>query len=322
MKAYVYDRYGDVEALKLIEMKTPEPANQEVLIEIKAISFNDWDYGYLIGKPFVNRLLKGLFKPKEGVIGCDIAGVVKEVGEEVKDIKLGDRVYCDLSNDNFGAFASHTCALANHVCLIPEAMSFEEAAAIPQAGMLAYQSFIDSWSLKDGQEILINGAGGGVGTLGCQMIKDYDVTLTGVDHGEKLKWIIELGYDKTIDYTNNDFTQLGDVYDCIVDCKSDRPLHRYLKALKPGGKYLTVGGGLHYLLVIFIFGPLIKKMTGKSLEVIGLRANKNLNYFNQRFEEGRLKVIIDGPYKFDELPKWFDYYGQGKCRGKVVITLE
>jgi len=181
MKAMVFHNYGSPDVLKLEEVEKPTPREDEVLIKVHAASINDWDWELLRGKPFVNRLLFGLLKPKIKILGVDIAGRVEAVGRNVKQFQPGDEVFGDISGCGWGGFAEYVCVPENALVLKPASMTFEEAAAIPQAAMLAVQGLRDKGQIQQGQKLLINGAGGGVGTFAVQIAKLYGVEVTGVD---------------------------------------------------------------------------------------------------------------------------------------------
>ena len=209
MKAIVYHKYGTPDALELTEVDKPIPKDDEVLIKVHAVSINDWDSGLLNGD-FINRMLNGLRKPKRKILGSDIAGRIDSIGKNITQFKPGDEVYGDLSG-RWGGFAEYVCAQEKTLALKPSTMSFEEAAAIPQAAMLAVQGLIDKGKIKQGQKLLINGAGGGVGTFGIQIAKLYGVEATGVDSTSKLDMLRSMGFDHVIDYTKEDFTKKREV---------------------------------------------------------------------------------------------------------------
>jgi NADPH:quinone reductase-like Zn-dependent oxidoreductase len=230
-------------------------------------------------------------------------------------------VYGDLS-DRWGGFAEYVCARENELALKPASMSFEQAAAIPQAAMLAVQGLIDKGQIQSGQKLLINGAGGGVGTFGVQIAKLYGVEVTGVDNSGKLDMMRSLGFDHVIDYKKEDFTKSGRCYDLILDAKTNRPMSHYVRALCANGIYVTVGGSIARLLQALLFGPWIKMITKKSILIVALKKNKDLDYMNKLFEAGKIKPVIDGPYRLDEVPQTFRHFGKGAHKGKVVITVE
>lgn len=319
LKAIVYTKYGGPEVLQVKEIEKPFPKDDEVLIKVYAASINDWDFGLLQGD-FINRLLNGLLKPKKKILGSDIAGRIEAVGKNVKQFKTGDDVYGDLSG-RWGGFAEYTCAREKALALKPAGMSFEEAAAIPQAAMLAVQGLIDKGKIHAGHKLLINGAGGGVGTFGVQIAKLYGVEVTGVDSTSKLSMLRSMGFDHVIDYTREDFTKNGQCYDLILDVKTNRSIFDYTRALCPDGIYVTVGGSMVRLLQALFLGPWISMISKKHIRIVSLKPNKDLVYMNELFEAGKVKPVIDGPYKLNEFPEAFRIFGKGEHKGKVVITM-
>lgn len=221
MKAVVFTRYGSPDVLELKEVDKPISKDDEVLIKIHAVSINDWDMGALDGTSFVNRLIFGLLKPKIRILGSDIAGRIEAVGKNVLKFKAGDDVFGDLSG-RWGGFAEYVCAGENALALKAPGMTYEQAAAIPQAAMLAVQGLCDKGRIAPGQKLLINGAGGGVGTFAIQIAKQYGVEVTVVDAPGKLDLLRSLGADHVIDYTREDFTKNGQAYDLILDVKTTR----------------------------------------------------------------------------------------------------
>jgi len=320
MQAAVYNKYGLPEVLKIEEVKKPILNDNEVLVKVYAVSINDWDWGLLTGTPLANRFINGLQKPKRKILGSDIAGVIEAVGKNVKKLKIGDEVYGDISN-YWGGFAEYVCAPENAVELKSAEMTFEQAASIPQAGMLAAQGLIDKGEIKNGQKILINGAGGGVGTFGVQIAKLYSAEVTGVDNSGKLEMMRLLGFDQVIDYTKEDFTKLNKKYDLILDTKTNRSVFKYIKVLNSKGKYVTVGGSTFRLLQVLIFSSLIKLIFKKHFRMVFLKMNKDLNYMNELFESGKMRPVIDGNYELEEIRKAFEYYRKENQKGKIVITV-
>lgn len=317
MRAIVYHKYGTPDVLKLEEVDKPIPRDDEVLIKVYAVSINDWDLGLLDGD-FINRVLNGLRKPKKKILGSDIAGRIEAVGKNVTQFKPGDEVYGDLSG-RWGGFAEYVCASENALALKPPTMSFAQAAAIPQAAMLAVQGLIDKGKIKEGQKLLINGAGGGVGTFGIQIAKLYGVEVTGVDNTGKMYMLRSMGFDHVIDYTKEDFTKNGKHYDLILDVKSNRSMFSYARALIPNGVYVTVGGSTARLLQALLLAPLIRIIYKKYIRIVALKTNKDLAYMNKLFESGKVKPVIDGPYKLEEVPAAFRLFAKGEHKGKVVI---
>ena len=319
MKAIVYTKYGGPEVLQIKEIEKPYPKDDEVLIKVYAASINDWDWGLLHGD-FINRLLNGFLKPKKKILGSDIAGRIEAIGKNVNQFKTGDEVYGDLSG-HWGGFAEYVCAREKALALKPASMSFEEAAAIPQAAMLAVQGLIDKGKIQQGQKLLINGAGGGVGTFGIQIAKLYSAEVTGVDRTSKLDMLRSIGFDHVIDYTKEDFTKNGKCYDLILDVKTNRSMFDYARALYRKGVYVTVGGSMGRLLQALFLGPWISMISKKYILIITLKPNKDLTYMNELFEAGKVKPVINGPYKLNEVPEVFRIFGKGEHKGKLVITM-
>lgn len=199
-------------------------------------------------------------------------------------------------------------------------MSFEEAAAIPQAAMLAVQGLIDKGKIRSGQKILINGAGGGVGTFGIQIAKLYGVEVTGVDNAGKLDMMRSMGFDHVIDYKKEDFTKIGKRFDLVLDVKTNRSIFSYARALSRDGVYVTVGGSLLRLLQALVLGPLISMISKKHIRIVALKPNKDLLYMNGLFEAGKVRPVIDGPYQPGEIADVFRIFGKGEHKGKMVVS--
>ena len=305
--------------LELKEVEMPSPKENEVLIKVHAVSLNDWDWSLVEGSLFVNRLFYGLFKPRFQIPGSDIAGRVEAVGRQVRRFKVGDEVFGDLSG-KWGGLAEYVCAPENMLELKSLAMSFCEAAAIPQAAMLAVQGLIDKGQIQPGQKLLINGAGGGVGTFGIQIAKLYGAEVTVVDSAPKLELLRSMGAIHAIDYKQEDFTTSGKQYDLILDAKTNRPILHYLRALTPNGKYVTVGGSISRLLEALLLGPFISAFSRKKVIIVALKANKDLVYMNEQFEAGKIKPIIQGPYPLEQAREAFEIFSRADHLGKIVLT--
>jgi NADPH:quinone reductase-like Zn-dependent oxidoreductase len=321
MKAIVYTKYGTPDVLELKEVDKPTLKDDEVLIKVHAVSINDWDWGLLQGIPFMNRLLSGLLKPKKKILGSDIAGRIEAVGKNVEQFQPGDEVYGDLSG-HWGGFAEYVCAREKALALKPASMTFVEAAAIPQAAMLAIQGLRDKGQIQPGQKLLINGAGGGVGTFAVQIAKLYDVEVTGVDSSGKLDMLRSMGFDQVIDYTQEDFTKKEQCYDLILDVKTNRSIFDYMRALSPNGIYVSVGGSMARIFQALFLGPWISMFCKKKIRIVGLKPNKDLAYMNELFEAGKVKPVIDGPYKLSDVPEALRFFGKGSHKGKIVISME
>lgn len=319
MKAFLIPHYGTPKDLEYREVPTPDPKDDEVLIKVCATAINDWDWALIHGDPFVIRLMYGFKRPKYAIPGTEVAGILEAIGSKVTQFQIGDHVYGDLSESGFGAFAEFVCAKAQALIKKPDTMTFEEATAIPHAGMLAYQGLFDLGKIKDGQKVLINGAGGGVGTLGIQMAKEFKVEVTGVDRASKLDMLKMIGYDHVIDYQKEDFTQSTTKYDLILDAKTNRPVAHYRRVLTKGGKYISIGGEMKRILQITATQKWNSLIYGQQIKVLGLKPNKDLNLMNEWFEQGKMKPILEGPFPLEDIPRLLQHFGEGKHRGKIII---
>jgi NADPH:quinone reductase-like Zn-dependent oxidoreductase len=322
MKAIVFEKYGPPDVLQLKEVEKPTPKDNEVLVRVHAASVNSWDWELLRGKPFVNRLLFGLFKPKIRILGIDMAGRVEAVGKNAKRFRPGDEVFGDLSGSGMGGFAEYVCARENALTPKPASMTFEEAAAIPHTAILALQGLRDKGHIKKGQKVLINGAGGGAGTFGVQIAKSFGAEVTCVDSPEKFDMLRSIGADRVIDYTQEDFTKDGPVYDLILDVVTYRSIFDYKRALAPKGIYVMLGGGSWSRVYQSIFlGPIISMTGRKKMGILIHKPNKDLADIKEFFEAGKLKPVIDKRYTLSEAPEALRYLGEGHSQGKVVITV-
>jgi len=319
LKAIIYTKYGGPEVLQIKEVEKPFPKEDEVLIKVHAASINDWDFGLLHGD-FINRIINGFWKPRRKILGSDVAGRIEAAGKNTSKFKPGDEVYGDLSGQ-WGGFAEYVCAREKALALKPAAMSFEDAAAIPQAAMLGVQGLIDKGRIHRGQKLLINGAGGGVGTFGVQIAKLYGAEVTGVDRTSKLELMRSMGFDHVIDYTREDFTKTGQSYDLILDVKTNRSMLDYVRALRSNGIYVTVGGSMTRLFQALLLAPWISMVNKKYMRLVALKPNKDLSYMNELFEAGKIKPVIEGPYKLDQFREAFRIFDKGEHKGKVIITM-
>ena len=321
MRAIVFKRYGTPDVLQIKEVNRPEPKNDEVLVKIRATAVNDLDWCFVRGKPYIYRLMFGLLKPKVTVLGAEVGGTVEATGSRVRKFKPGDHVYGDLSEAGFGGFAEYVCAREDALALKPPGMTFEQAAALPHAAMLAFQGLVDVGQIRHGERVLINGAGGGVGTIGVQIAKQYEADVTGVDSELKLDALRGAGFDHVIDYRQQDFTRNGQRYDLILDTKTTRSPFSFLRSLDPGGRYVTVGGQLRRLFQTFCTASLISRVTGKQVRIVALKPNHDLDYINDLYETKGLKFVIDGPYPLSDVPQAIKRFGEAKHIGKVVISV-
>ncbi len=322
MRAIIYERYGQPEkVMKLAEVPISEPTGSQVRIQIAATTINDYDWSAIRGKPYAYRAFFGLRKPKRKIAGMELAGIVDATGPESKKWKVGDEVYSDISDFGFGSFAEYICLDENAFHTKPANLNFEEAVTLPHASLLALQALQRLGKIKEGYDVLINGGGGGVGTFGLQLAKHYNCKVTGVDTGPKLKSMEELGFDEVIDFKKQNFTNSGKKYDLVLDCKSGMHPLSYLSALKPNGKYVTVGGKPGILMSLLFWGKIVNLFSSKKLKILAHKANQGIETITQLSEQGKIKGIIDGPYPFEEIPRLVSYFGEGKHYGKVVVKI-
>jgi NADPH:quinone reductase-like Zn-dependent oxidoreductase len=320
MKAVVYTEYGPPEVLQLIEVAKPVPTDDEILIRVQAVSVNRSDWEGLIGKPLYARL-GGLRKPSQPILGSDVAGRVEMAGKNNKEFQPGDEVFGEMG-DYHGGFAEYVCTRGRTWALKPAGITFEQAAAIPQAGVIALQGLRDNGRVQSGQSVLINGAGGGAGSFAVQLAKYYGAEVTGVDNAGKLDFMRALGADHVIDYTREDFTRNGKQYDLILDLIAHRSVFAYRRALRPKGSYFAVGGSVMTMLQIFLLRPLIRRTSGRNIQVLAVRRNRNdLVSITELCEAGKVVPVIDRRYPLREVPEALRYLGEGRVNGKIVITV-
>jgi len=320
MKAIVYHEYGSPDVLTLEEVDMPTPKDNEVLIKVHAVSINRSDWEGLTGSPLYARL-GGLFKPGDKILGSDIAGTVETVGKDVKQFRPGHEVFGLMLNYG-GGFAEYACASEKALALKPAGLTFEEAAAIPQAAFIALQGIRAKGQVQPGQKVLINGAGGGTGVFAIQLAKLDGAEVTGVDNAEKLGLMLSLGADHVIDYARVDFTKNGQQYDLILDVIAYRSVFAYRRALAPNGTYFVAGGSVATLFQILLLGPWIRRSTSRNIRVLVVQTDsKDLVYMTEFIESGKIKLVIDKRYSLSETAEALRYLGEGHAKGKVVITV-
>jgi len=324
MKAIVYTEYGPPDVLKLEEVPKPAPSDDEVLVKVHAAAVNYGDWAFLRGNPFVVRLMSGgLLKPKYTILGADIAGRVEAVGGNVKQFRPGDEVFGDISACGFGGFAEYVSVPETALALKPANISFEEAAAVPMAGVVALQGLRDQGEIQAGQKVLIVGASGGNGTFAVQIAKSFGAKVTGVCSTRNVDLVRAIGADHVIDYTREDFTTSGQRYDLIVAAGGYRSIFDYRRALSPEGTYVMVGGAMAQVYQAMILGPFIS-MTGskKMTNLAAMSSQEDLVFMKELIEAGKVVPVIDRRYPLREVAKALRYYGEGHSQGKVVITVE
>lgn len=321
MKAICYKKYGSTAFLELKDVEKPVPKADEVLIKIHAASVNSWDWDLVLGRPYIVRL-GGLFTPKYKILGADIAGRVEAVGANIKRLKPGDEVFGDISEAGWGGFAEYVCVSEKPLAFKPSNMSFEQAAAFPQAGVLALQGLCKHGPIQKGQKILINGAGGGVGTLAIQLAKFFGAEVTAVDHTNKLAMLKSLGADHVIDYTKKDFTQTKLQYDLVLDVVAQHRFSEYKQVLGADGALVIVGGSMPLIFRLLLFGNLISKFHKRKLGLLFHKPKrKDLDYLAGLFQAEKLEPIIDQVFPLEKTAEAIQYLGEGRVQGKAVIKM-
>lgn len=323
MKAVVYTRYGSPDVLQLQDVEKPVAKDKEVLVKIHAVSINSWDADLLDAKGFFARLLSGWFKPRHKILGADIAGIAEAIGENVTSFKPGDEVMGDIAGAGFGGFAEYVSVSEKLLAKKSPKMSFEQAASLPQAGLLMLQGLRYKKPLQAGEHLLINGAGGGVGTLSLQYAKAMGCEVTCVDKEIKFDLLRSLGADHLIDFTKEDYTRNGRQYDYILDVIAHKSVADYKRALKPGGVFAMIGGSMGGLLFqMMVLQPLLSKFRKKKLGIMGYKPNrKDLEELNSLFEQGILKPVIDKIFPLQETADAFRYFKDGNFKGKIIISV-
>jgi len=321
LKAIVCTKYGPPEVLQLKEVEKPAPKDNEVLVKVHAASVNPLDWHFMRGQPFLVRLMVGgLLKPKKKILGADIAGRVEAVGRNVKQFQPGDEVF---GGNGVGGFAEYVCLTENSLALKPANISFEEAAAVPVAALTALQGLRDYGQIQPEQKVLINGAGGGVGTFAVQIAKSFGAQVTGVCSTMKLDMVRSIGADQVIDYTGEDFTQNRQRYDLILDAAAYRSISDYKRALSPKGIYVLVGGSMVLMFRVMLVGPWLSMTGSKKMRTVMAKINKkDLALMKELLEAGKVIPVIDRRYSLSEVPEAIEYLEEGHAQGKIVITVQ
>jgi NADPH:quinone reductase-like Zn-dependent oxidoreductase len=313
MRAVVYHEYGSPDVLSYGDLDIPVIKDDEVLLRVLATSINSWDWDLLTGTPFHSRI-GAMRRPRYSVLGADVAGRVELVGKDVTRFKPGDEVFGDLSASGWGGFAEFASAKEKALALKPASLTFEQAAAVPQAAVLALQGLRDKKDIQPGDKVLINGAGGGTGTFAIQIAKSYGAEVTAVDAGAKLDIMRSVGADHVIDYTQDDFTANADTYDLILDVVANRSMRAYKRSLTAKGVCVVVGGKTRTILGTVFLG-------GRKVVILVHRPNAgDLAILGQMVEAGTIEPIIDSTFKLEDAVAALRSFGEGGVRGKIVIT--
>ena len=320
MKAFVKDRYGSPDVLRLEEVDKPQrTADDAILVRVRATALNAHDWHMLRGKPYLARLSEGFRRPKERHFGLDVAGIAEEVGPTVTDVKPGDAVY----GSRYGAFAEYVSS--RNMVPMPAGLSFEEAAAVPTAGMTALQGLRDKGAVQPGERVLINGAGGGVGSFAVQIAKALGAEVTAVTSPKNVALVRSIGADEVIDYTSDDFTRGGRRYDLVLDIGGNRRLSSMRRALTPTGRIVMVAPqrGQWIGPVARLAGAIITTRLGQRPAAAYLAdvRRDDLLTLKELIEGGKVKPVIDRTYRFEELPEGIRYLESGAAAGKIVVTV-
>ena len=323
MKAIVYERYGPPEVLELMEVAKPTPKHNEVLIKTHAttVTSADWRVRSLevpLGFRLIVRLLFGISKPKQPILGSELAGVIESIGKDVAKFKVGDQVFA-FSDAGMGCHAEYKCMpQEGAVVLKPPSLSYDEAAALSFGGTTALD-FLRRGKLHSGEKVLVNGASGGVGTAAVQLAKYFGADVTGVCSTANMELVRSLGARHVIDYTKEDFTQNGETYDVIMDTVGTAPFSRSKDSLKAGGRLLMVLAGLPDMLRI----PWVSVTSSKKVIAgpIAVRA-EDLRFLAGLAEAGEFRPVIDRRYPFEQIAQAHSYVDTGRKKGNVIITLE
>jgi NADPH:quinone reductase-like Zn-dependent oxidoreductase len=316
MKAFIYERYGPPETLRMAEVDRPVPNTDEVLVKVLAASVNAADWHLLRGKPLFSRATLGLLRPKHQILGVDVAGQVEAVGSGVTRFTPGDQVYANLLDHGYGGFAEYVSVPVGVMSSKPAKLSFEEAAAVPMAAVTALQGLGHHGALQPGQRVLINGATGGVGSFAVQLAKAAGTEVTGVTSTRNLDLVASLGADHVIDYTTTDVVGSGRRYDLILDTVGNRSVPDLRRALAEGGKAAVTG----FTSVAKLLGVSLRG--GKAIAQVQAHVtSKDLELLSELIEAGKVRPQIDRRYRFADIPAAIAYLEQGHARAKVVVGL-
>ncbi len=320
MKAATYERYGPPGAIVVGDVPAPVPKEGEVLVRVRAASVNSWDWDLLTGT-MLGRT-SGLFRPKYRILGADIAGIVEAVGPEVTRFRPGDAVMGDLCEGGWGGFAELTTAAETVLAAKPEGLGFTEAAALPQAGMLALQAIRKAPALGPERRVLINGAGGGVGSFAIQLAKRAGAEVTAVDHGDKLDFMRGLGADRTLDYTRANYAAAGRLQDLVIDMVARRPVAHHARILRPEGRFVVVGGSVPSLIGTAVIGGVISFLGRKKIGLLTYRPNAaDLAELAALAASGAIRVAVDTVYPLERTGEALRHVGEGRAKGKVVVEV-
>jgi NADPH:quinone reductase-like Zn-dependent oxidoreductase len=323
MRAVIQTGYGvPSKVLEIREVEKPTPKKGEVLIKVQASSVTFGDLTAVKGEPLIGRIFFGFSEPKIKTPGKDVAGQVEAVGANVTQFKPGDRVFGDTSDCGSGAFAEYVSVSEDAIDHMPDNLSYEAAAAVPESGTVALQGLKNKGEIQPGQKVLIYGDSGGIGTFAVQIAKSFGTEVTGVCSTRNLELVFSLGADHVIDYTREDFIQKGIQYDLILATAGYRSIFDYKRALATGGRYVVTGGEMAQIFQPMLLGPWLSS-GGRKMTNLSAKSNKeDLSLLKDLIEAGDVSPVIDKSFPLCELPEALQYYGKGRSRGKVVVTVK
>lgn len=322
MRAIIQDRYGDADVLAMAEVPDPTVRDDQLAIDVRAVSLNAADVEYLRGDAIIR--LSGLRRPSHRIPGSDVAGVVVEVGSSVDEFAVGDEVFGDLFEHGFGAFAERVAAPASAFLHKPEDLSFEQVATLPQAGALAWQALHDGRMTGPGERVLISGAGGGVGSFAVQLAAALGAEVTGVDRADKEEFVRALGATHFIDFESEDYTRSGRPYDRIIAVQAHASVPSVRRALTPEGRYGVIGGSLSRLLETVVVGQLVSRVSERSMGLIVWRSNdaQIISALLGSVQAGTVSPAIDRTYPLAQTAEAFRRLAAGNVHGKAVIVID
>lgn len=317
MKAVIYEEYGSPEVLELREIDKPSVADDEILVKTHASSIQQTDIRFRTGTPFMARILGGLFKPRNQILGCDYSGIVESTGKNVDEYTIGDEVFGQL-DQRTGTHAEYISVSMREVSTKPKNLTFVEAASVGVAGTMALQCLRDHGKIQQGQKVLINGASGGIGTFAVQIAKTYDTEVTGVCSTTNLEMVRSIGADNVIDYRKEDFTERTDEYDIIFDAVRKNTFANCKNALTSRGIYVTSEFGPSILLQMRMNSdPNRKRMVGMLMKV----DPEDLVFLRGLIEAGKIRPVIDRTYPLEEIADAHRYVEKGHAKGRVIVKI-
>lgn len=322
MKAIIYTQYGGPDVLHYADVEQPTPQADEVLIKVHASSINSADHRIMLGEPYLMRLMTGLRKPKNPILGADVAGVIEAVGAEVTRFKVGDAVLGDLSLSGSGGYAEYTCGREQLLVAKPDGVTFEAAASIPLAGVTALQGLRTHGGLQAGQRVMVNGAASGVGSWAVLIAKALGAEVTAVANTPKLDMVRTLGADHVLDGSQTDITHPAQPYDLILDAASFRPFLDYRPALTPTGIYVMAGGSIKGVMHIAWRGRLASKPQGQRfVNYLARPDTDDLAFLVGLVATGTVRPPIERVYPLHETAEAMRHVAERRVKGKVVIAV-